>query len=152
MQFATLIWCAVAHSWASLVASRVLSAFASSCGEAVTAMVVKDLFFLHERGWWMGLYMFFFQSLGALGVIISGFVITGAGWRWHFWVKSFCRCCANSFFSSPPFAEAWISLWSLFFSPKPNFAGNLPSECLKCPVTPSLIQNYPLKRTADRTW
>jgi len=38
----------------------------------------------------MGLYMFFFQSLGSLGVIISGFVITGAGWRWHFWLTAIC--------------------------------------------------------------
>ena len=87
MQFATLIWSAVPGNWESFVASRVLCAIAGSCGEAVTAMVVKDLFFLHERGWWMGLYMFFFQSLGAIGVIVSGFVITGAGWRWHFWVS-----------------------------------------------------------------
>jgi len=36
----------------------------------------------------MGLYMVFFQCLPSLGVIISGFVITALGWRWHFWVTS----------------------------------------------------------------
>jgi hypothetical protein len=32
-----------------------------SCGEVVTAIIVKDFFFLQERGWWMGVYMVFFQ-------------------------------------------------------------------------------------------
>ena len=50
------------------------------------AIVVKDIFFLHERGWWMGVYMVFFQCLPSLFIVISGFVINGLGWRWHLWV------------------------------------------------------------------
>jgi len=34
----------------------------------------------------MGFYMVFFQSLPALGLVIAGFVISGAGWRWWLWV------------------------------------------------------------------
>ena len=84
--FGTAIWSAVARSWDSLVAARIISAFAGSCGEALPATVVTDLFFLHERGWWMGVYIFFFQCAGYIGTIASGFIITGRGWRWHFWV------------------------------------------------------------------
>jgi MFS family permease len=85
---ATAIWSAVAHSWPSFVAARIICGFAVSCGEALPATVVKDLFFLHERGWWMGVYMFFFQAAYFVGAIGSGFLITSSGWRWHFWVKS----------------------------------------------------------------
>ena len=86
--FATLIWSAKAHSLNSLIAARTVAAFALSAGETMPAVVVKDIFYLHERGWWMGAYMIFFQCLPSLGVIISGFVITALGWRWHFWVYS----------------------------------------------------------------
>jgi hypothetical protein len=34
----------------------------------------------------MGVYMVFFQCLPNLGIIISGFTISGLGWRWHLWV------------------------------------------------------------------
>lgn len=81
------IWSAVAQSWTSLVVSRIICGFAASCGEALPATVVKDLFFLHERGWWMGVYMFFFQSVIYIGLLGSGFIVTSLGWRWHFWVK-----------------------------------------------------------------
>jgi MFS family permease len=84
--FGTTIWSAVATSWSSFVAARVLCAFAGSCGEALPAAVVRDLFFLHQRGWWMGVYMFFFQCAVFIGGIASGFIITAGGWRWHFWV------------------------------------------------------------------
>jgi MFS family permease len=61
-------------------------AFMGSATEALAAAVVADLFFLHERGWWMGVYMIFLANGGAIGSIMSGFVITGVGWRWLFWV------------------------------------------------------------------
>jgi MFS family permease len=86
LQFATLIWSADAKSFNSLVAARTICAFAASCGEGLPAVVVRDLYFLHERGRWMGIYMVFFQGMGNVGAIISGFVIGSIGWRWHFWV------------------------------------------------------------------
>ena len=63
-------------------------AFMGSSTEALSAAVVPDLFFLHERGWWMGVYAFSLTAGAASGAIISGFVITSLGWRWSFWV---CR-------------------------------------------------------------
>jgi len=52
------------------------------------AIIVRDVFFLHERGYWMGVYMIFFQCFPGIGLIVSGFVITAGGWRWGFWVES----------------------------------------------------------------
>lgn len=60
-----------------------------SCGEILPGIVVRDIFFLHERGSRMGLYMMFFQVVPTLGTIASGFLITAGGWRWHFWVLPF---------------------------------------------------------------
>jgi MFS family permease len=84
--FATIIWSAVTHNFTTLVVSRILTAFMGSSPEALGVAVVPDLFFLHERGWWMGVYTLFISVGGFVGSIISGFVITELGWRWVFWV------------------------------------------------------------------
>jgi MFS family permease len=89
--FATFIWSAEATTLLSLVGARVLGAFLGATTEAFAASITADLFFLHERGWWMGVYMFVQNTGSTLGSIMTGFMIT-KGWRWHFWVKSRPHC------------------------------------------------------------
>lgn len=62
-----------------------LSALFSAAGEGLTASIVADMFFVHEHGWWMGLYIFVLQSGTTIGTIATGFMITSKGWRWGFW-------------------------------------------------------------------
>jgi MFS family permease len=83
--FATTIWGGAATTLDSLIGARVLGAFFGSTGEAVAAAVTADLFFLHERGWWMGVYMVCQSTGSTIGGLISGFLVA-KGWRWHFWV------------------------------------------------------------------
>src|SRR5579859_2348611 len=84
--FATTIWSGAAQSFESLMAARILGAFAGSTTEALANAIVADLFFLHERGWWMGIFMIVQCTGGTIVGIISGFLIGPEGWRWHFGV------------------------------------------------------------------
>lgn len=84
--FGTVIWCGAAQSFKSLVAARILSAFFGASSEGLAEVIVADCFFLHERGWWMGLAIFFLANGSSLS-IASGFLVTVAGWRWLFWVS-----------------------------------------------------------------
>jgi hypothetical protein len=86
--FATTIWSGAATSLDSLTGARILAAFFGSTTEAFAAAITADLFFLHERGWWMGVYMVFQNTGSTFGGLISGFLIV-RGWRWHFWVRLF---------------------------------------------------------------
>lgn len=86
--FATSIWAAEAKTFKSLVGARVVSALACAASEGLVAAINADLFFLHERGWWMGVYLVFLCGGVSLGGLVSGFVINAMGWRWHFWVSS----------------------------------------------------------------
>ena len=86
MFFGMIIWCAKATSFRSLEAARILCAFAGSVTEGLASAISADLFFLHERGWWMGIYIFALNSGPTVGSIISGFLVQHAGWRWHLWV------------------------------------------------------------------
>ncbi len=51
------IWQATAKTHASLLGARVFNAFAASTTEALMLQVVTDMFFLHERGLWTGVYL-----------------------------------------------------------------------------------------------
>jgi MFS family permease len=87
--FGLQIWCASAHTFGSLVAARILSGFVAATGEALCSSINADLFFLHERGWWMGVYQFTAAIGSSIGGIITGFAVHSLGWRWHFWVSLF---------------------------------------------------------------
>jgi len=80
------IWGAVATSFNSLLWSNIIAAFAGSSTEALGASIVNDLYFLHERGAKMGLYMNFISGGNTIGPLICGFIITGLSWRWHKWI------------------------------------------------------------------
>ena len=74
----------------SLRAGRIVSALAFAACESLSAALEADLFFLHERGWWMGVYVIGLFGGVSLGGLISGFIINAKGWRWHFWVSYYC--------------------------------------------------------------
>ena len=75
------------------MAARVISAIAGGATEALGAAVVnvscshdvlnpslhqnQDLFFLHERGGKMGIYMIALSTGNAIGPLINGFIVTG---------------------------------------------------------------------------
>ncbi|PSN63239.1 MFS general substrate transporter [Corynespora cassiicola Philippines] len=80
------IWGAVAASFESLLWSNIIAAFAGSSTEALGAAIVNDLYFLHERGQKMGIYMNAIAGGNTLGPLICGFVVEGLGWRWHKWI------------------------------------------------------------------
>ncbi|KAF2090075.1 MFS general substrate transporter [Saccharata proteae CBS 121410] len=77
------IWGAFAHSFESLLWSNILAAAAGSSTEALGAATVNDLYFLHERGSKMGLYMSSISGGNTIGPLVCGFVVETIGWRWH---------------------------------------------------------------------
>lgn len=51
------VWQAMAQSYGSLLGARVLAGFAIAPSETLMVQVIADIFFLHERGFWMGIYL-----------------------------------------------------------------------------------------------
>lgn len=54
---ASCLWQALAKSHSSLVTARVINGIATATSETVMVQVTSDIFFLHERGAWTGLYL-----------------------------------------------------------------------------------------------
>ncbi|TKA68422.1 hypothetical protein B0A49_08384 [Cryomyces minteri] len=81
------IWGACAQGFESLLWSNIVAAFAGSSTEALGAAIVNDLYFLHERGAKMGVYVSAISGGNTIGPLICGFVVQSIGWRWHKWIS-----------------------------------------------------------------
>lgn len=80
------IWGATAGGFRSLLWSNIIGAFAGSSTEALGASIVNDLYFLHERGAKMGIYMNAISGGNTIGPLFCGFTLQGLSWRWHKWI------------------------------------------------------------------
>ena len=49
---------------------------------------VKDLFYLHERGFQSGVLGMVFILFSTLAPLITGFLVSAQGWRWYHWLVS----------------------------------------------------------------
>ncbi|ORY10287.1 major facilitator superfamily domain-containing protein [Clohesyomyces aquaticus] len=84
----TCIWEALATSHRSLLAARAMNGLVCATSESIPVQMIADVFFLHERGLWTGVY-FTGYFLGAfLGPVMSGSIAAHHGWRSFFWLET----------------------------------------------------------------
>ncbi|KAK4961505.1 hypothetical protein LTR10_001995 [Elasticomyces elasticus] len=82
----TNVWQAVATSHHSFLAARACNGIVAATSETIMVQVIADMFFLHERGLWVGVYFTFYFSGAFLGPIMSGNIAARHGWRSFFWL------------------------------------------------------------------
>lgn len=62
--------------------ARILDGIGAAANETLGPMIVADIFFLHERGFWNGLYFFALFGSCAMAPIIGGYIASSPiGWR-----------------------------------------------------------------------
>ncbi|KAK5686534.1 hypothetical protein LTS10_002654 [Elasticomyces elasticus] len=84
--FVSTVWAAVAKSYGSLLGARIAQGFAASVSEGIGPVIVGDLYFLHERGLWIGLNILLFTVGTSLGSIFSGLIATAdVDPKWIWW-------------------------------------------------------------------
>ncbi|KAH8802470.1 major facilitator superfamily domain-containing protein [Xylogone sp. PMI_703] len=66
----------------------VYSPVANLYGMGIGASVVADLYFTHERGKYMGIYILFVTNGAHIAALVGGFTAKYAGWRWCYWVPT----------------------------------------------------------------
>ncbi|KAK5128952.1 hypothetical protein LTR85_000285 [Meristemomyces frigidus] len=84
----TNIWQALATSHESLLVARACNGIVAATSETIMVQVIADMFFLHERGFWMGTYFTLYFSGAFLGPIMSGNIAARHGWRSFFWLMT----------------------------------------------------------------
>jgi MFS family permease len=65
-----------------------LQGFGASGAIAMSAGSIADIFFLHERGLYNGIWIAISQSGPFISLMILGAVIEDLGWRWSLWVMA----------------------------------------------------------------
>ncbi|KAH7125538.1 major facilitator superfamily domain-containing protein [Dendryphion nanum] len=84
----TCVWEALATSHRSLLAARAVTGLVCATSESIPVQMIADVFFLHERGLWTGVY-FTGYFLGAfLGPVMSGSIAAHYGWQSFFWLET----------------------------------------------------------------
>jgi MFS family permease len=82
------LWAARAQSYGSLLGARVLQGLSMSFFESIVFSVIGDLYFVHERGKRMAIYISSLSAISNLPVLVAGKVDESLGWRWIFWMYS----------------------------------------------------------------
>ncbi|KAI9806791.1 MAG: hypothetical protein M1826_004645 [Phylliscum demangeonii] len=83
---ATAIWCAASPSYVSLLLARLVMAVAVSSCESLPSATISEMFFLHERGFRLGIYTLFLLGGKNLAPLVGAAIIQILGWRWVFWM------------------------------------------------------------------
>ncbi|KAM7214204.1 Major facilitator superfamily domain containing protein [Rhypophila decipiens] len=81
-----MVWTAYTKSLPEWYINRVLLGLVVSPIESLPEMSIPDVFFAHERGAWMSLYVFCLFGSNFLAPMCAGWFAEAYGWRWtmHF--------------------------------------------------------------------
>ncbi|KAK8226972.1 MFS transporter [Phyllosticta capitalensis] len=82
------LWTGFFHGTVQWMFSMVLGGFGTSAYEAVIQLCVFDMFFVHQRGRGLAVYLFGQQLGSILGLITGGSIADSLGWRWAQYISA----------------------------------------------------------------
>ncbi|KAF9734281.1 hypothetical protein PMIN03_006557 [Paraphaeosphaeria minitans] len=89
MLFISSVWAYHAHSYESLLASRIFGAIGMSPFEVLTTAIIGDIYYIHERGLRLAFWGLCLSVGVGGGSCISGYIIDSLGWNWTYGI---CAC------------------------------------------------------------
>lgn len=81
-----MVWTAYTRTEGEWYAHRIIIGFFGACIESLPEVSIPDVFFAHDRGTWMSLYVFTLFGSNFLAPLCAGWFAEAFGWRWtmHF--------------------------------------------------------------------
>ncbi len=79
------IVCGTGKTVGSLQANMALSGFGAAPVDSLIQISITDIFFLHEHGRRLSIYMFSLYAGSYLSPVAAGYVYSGQGWKWIVW-------------------------------------------------------------------
>jgi MFS family permease len=87
------IWFAKVQSTEDSIWNQLFVGASEACAEANVQLSLSEVFYQHQRGAVLGVYVLS-TSIGTyLGPLIAGFVADRIGWRWIGWLSVIISCC-----------------------------------------------------------
>jgi MFS family permease len=68
-------------TWTGILVTRVITGIGAGSTVAIGAATVCDLYFMHERGVYMGIYTLFLTNGPHMAPLVGGFIAQYLGWR-----------------------------------------------------------------------
>lgn len=94
------IWAATSSSYGSLMGARCLSGFGQAAFEPLTLSLIPDLYFVHERGKRVAVFLLALQTGVYLGVPIATQIIVRTSYEYGFGILG--KSCPRPPFPPPP--------------------------------------------------
>ncbi len=85
---ATAAGSGLSKSYITIMVFRSLNGVFAAIPIGLGSVVVCDLFYQHERGFYMGIYMVFQISGGHLGPVLGGYIYQSLNWHWCFYIPA----------------------------------------------------------------
>lgn len=82
MVFVSELWMAFSKNVGDFYGAHVLCGLGAAPFEALVAISVGDVWFVHERGSKLGVYVFGLAFGSFIGPFCSGYMAINLGWRW----------------------------------------------------------------------
>ncbi|KAK3679515.1 hypothetical protein LTR78_001076 [Recurvomyces mirabilis] len=82
--FISSLWGYFAHSYGSLLASRLIGCIGMSPFEVLVTTTIADIYFVHQRGLRLAMWGLCLSVGVGGGGIISGYIIQDLGWNWTY--------------------------------------------------------------------
>ncbi|KAK6074151.1 hypothetical protein SCUP234_08030 [Seiridium cupressi] len=78
-------------SWAGLMVTRVFNGIGAGSPLAIGPATICDMYYLHERGFYMGIFTFFLTNGPHAASLLGGFITQDLGWRWAFLIPGYIQ-------------------------------------------------------------
>ncbi|KAF4777738.1 hypothetical protein HER10_EVM0006702 [Colletotrichum scovillei] len=82
------LWTAYVKSRAEFFVNRIIIGIVSSPMETLIEVIIDDLYFVHQRGFYMGIYSWTLWCGAFLCPVATGFIAEDLGWRWIQYILS----------------------------------------------------------------
>ncbi|EXJ93353.1 hypothetical protein A1O1_01745 [Capronia coronata CBS 617.96] len=86
----TQVWAGYTTTNGNWIANKILQGFFGAPVESLCEISVTDIYFTHERGFYIAIYGLFLAGSNFFAPIIAGFISDAMGWKWVvFWAAIF---------------------------------------------------------------
>ncbi|RVX73564.1 hypothetical protein B0A52_02452 [Exophiala mesophila] len=82
------VWTSYVRSSGEWYANRFLIGFFYGPIETLIEVCISDVFFAHDRGFWIGMYCWILFGIPFLGAVPAGFIAENLGWQWIQFIAS----------------------------------------------------------------
>ena len=78
-------------SWSGILVTRVFCGIGSGAAASLGAATICDLYFMHERGRYMGIFTLFLTTGAHLAPLVGGYIAKDLGWKYCFSIPGYIQ-------------------------------------------------------------